>query len=364
MKLHDSILKTISEAVRKKAAEKELTEEQIQEIIDKSIKIALTEGIDSSSTAVTNTLVQRMPEMLVEHRNIQAAFEQRLQERWKKALDLYDTCVVIGSEAGELCVKEHRAHAVKDKDLVFEVLMRIHVKACQTVSAIGVLLKSGYARDALARQRTLHELAVTASFIKEYGQETAERYWEHNVIESYKIAKEHDLVYERLGDTPHDPAYIEKLHLRKAELLRKYGDVFKEPYGWAAYALGRKKGGIQFRDIEKHVKLDHLRPYYQMASHGVHANIKGLLFDIGDAYKQKPGYNTVFLVGASNTGLADPGQLALISFSQCTVMFLTLKPDLEMVIKARVLKSFVDAACQAFIEIHREIEAEVERGNP
>lgn len=52
-----------------------------------------------------------------------------------------------------------------------------------------------------------------------------------------------------------------------------------------------------------------------MASHGVHANIKGLLFDIGDAYKEKLGYNKAFLAGASDAGLADPGQLALISFN-------------------------------------------------
>lgn len=362
MKLEESILKIILDKIKQKAAEKELTEEEMQSIIATYINYIKIDGINHFSTSLTDTLKKKMPEMLIEHREIQAAFEQRLQERWKKALDLYDTSVVIGREAGELCVKEHRAQAVNEKDLVFEVLMRIHVKACQTVSAIGILLKSGYARDALARHRTLHELSVTASFIAQHGQETAERYWEHNVIESCKIVKEHELVYERLGDTPYDPAYIEKLHMRKAKLIDKYGTVYEDQYGWAAHALGRKKGRVQFREIEKNVKLDHLRPYYQMASHGVHANIKGLLFDIGDIYKEKPGYTTMFLAGASDTGLADPGQLAVISFNQCTVSLLNLRPDLETVIKLRVLKSFVDATCQAFIEIHRELKSNNDLG--
>lgn len=358
MKLEESILKIISEAILKKSAEGELTEEQIQGLIDTYIP-AITDGLKNFSTSLTNTLMQNMPEMLVEHRNIQAAFEQTLQERWKKALDLYDTCVVIGRESGELYNKEHRPQAAKDQDLVFEVLMRIHVKACQTVSAVGVLLKSGYARDALARQRTLHELAVTASFIKEHGQETAERYWLHNGIESYKVAILNQQYFERLGETPYDPAEIDQLTSQKDALLRRFGKVFYEQYGWAAYALGMTKG-VQFKHIEEKVNLDYLRPYYKMASHGVHANIKGLLFDIGDMYKERPEYNNMLLAGASNAGLADPGQLALISFSQCTEAFLTLRPDLETRIKIQVLNRFVQAACQAFIEIHRDLELEEE----
>jgi Family of unknown function (DUF5677) len=357
MKLEESILKIVSEGILKKAAEGELTEEQIQRLIDTYIS-AITDGLKNFSTSLTHTLMQNMPEMLVEHQNIQAAFEQRLQERWKKALDLYDTCVVIGRECGELCNKEHRPQAAKDQDLVFEVLMRIHVKACQTVSAVGVLLKSGYARDALARQRTLHELAVTASFIQKYGQETAERYWLHNVIESYKVALLNQQYAERLGETPYDPAEIEQLRIQKDALLLRFEKVFYEQYGWAAYALGRAKG-VQFKHIEEKVNLDHLRPYYKMASHGVHANIKGILFDIGDIHKERPGYKT-FLAGASAGGLADPGQLALISFSQCTQAFLTLRPDLETRLKLQVLNRFVGAACEAFTEIQRESKLEEE----
>ncbi len=358
MKLEESIVKIISEAILKKAAEEELTEEQMLHLIDSYIP-AITDGLKNFPTSLTLILMQNMPEMLVEHRNIQAAFEQGLQERWKKALDLYDTCVVIGRECGELYNKEHRPQAAKDQDLVFEVLMRIHVKACQTVSAVGVLLKSGYARDALARQRTLHELAVTASFIQKHGQETAERYWLHNAIESYKVAILNQQYSERLGETPYDPAEIDQLTSQKDALLRRFGEAFYEQYGWAAYGLLRTKG-IQFKHIEEKVNLDHLRPYYKMASHGVHANIKGLLFDIGDMYKKRPSYKNMLLAGASNAGLADPGQLALISFSQCTQAFLTLQPDLETRMKIQVLNRFVYAACQAFIEIQRELELEEE----
>jgi len=95
-----------------------------------------------------------------------------------------------------------------------------------------------------------------------------------------------------------------------------------------------------------------------MASHGVHANPKGLMFDIGNMYKNMPEYNTVSLAGASNAGLADPGQLTLISLNQCTAALLTLKSDLETLIKIKVLDSFVHEACQAFIDVHRDLESE------
>ncbi len=93
-----------------------------------------------------------------------------------------------------------------------------------------------------------------------------------------------------------------------------------------------------------------------MASHGVHANSKGLLFDIGSPDLDIPGYKRTSLGGASNTGFADPGPLALISLNQCTATFLTLKSDLETVMQLQMLKSFADEACDAFIAIQQDIE--------
>ena len=167
-------MKPILEQVAKKAAEQQLNEEQINKLIDAAIKAATTDGLKNASAFLADTLRQQIPEMVAQERTMQAEFEQRLYDRWKKALDLYVAIDLLTRESGEAFVKQHQAQAVKDKDLVFEALMHIHLKACQTATAVGALLKSGFARDALARQRTLHELACTASFIRKHGQETAE----------------------------------------------------------------------------------------------------------------------------------------------------------------------------------------------
>ena len=41
--------------------------------------------------------------------------------------------------------------------------------------AILALLRSGFADDAHARWRSLHELAVVSGFISEYGEDVAEK---------------------------------------------------------------------------------------------------------------------------------------------------------------------------------------------
>ena len=204
MKLEEIMMKTILEHIKKKATEEHLDEEQIKKLMDASIKAATTDGLKNASALLADTLRKQIPEMVAQEHGMQEEFEQRLYGRWKKALDLYTAINLLTRECGDAYVKQHQAQAEKDKDLVFGTLMHIHMKASQTASAIGVLLKSGYARDALARQRTLHELACTALFIKKHGQETAERYWQYNTIESYYAANQYEQHCKKLGYEPYD----------------------------------------------------------------------------------------------------------------------------------------------------------------
>jgi Family of unknown function (DUF5677) len=358
MKPEEIMMKTILQHVEEKATEEQLDEEQIKKLIDAAVKAVTTEGLKNASAFLADTLRKQIPEMVAYFRTMQEEFEQRLYDQWKKALDLYDAIIMLTMECGESFVNQHEAQSAKDKDNVFSAIKSIHLKACQTSLAIGALLKSGYARDALARQRTLHELACIALFIQRHGQETAGRYWLHNTIESYKAALQYEQNYKRLGYAPQDTAKLDQLRSERDALVTRFGTGFKEQYGWAAKALDKER--VTFADIEKDVQLDHLRPYYQMASYGVHANSKGLIVDVGHPYLDIPGYQKMIFAGASNAGLAEPGQSALISLYQCTVAYLTYKNDLNTLMKLQVLNSFLGEACQAFIEIHRDLEREEE----
>ena len=315
------------------------------------IKIAVVSSLEEAADALLAELKLKMPQMLIEEWKVQADFEERLYQRWQKGLDLFETILKISVEAGDTFNQKHRPQAAKENDLVFEVLTRLHARACLTASEVKVLLKSGHASGALARQRTLHELAVVAYFICEHGNEVAESYLLHEVVESKKAADQYEKYCIRLGYESLDPNEIADLRIQYDALCKRFGETFKTTYGWAAQALNKKQPTIE--DVERAVQLDHMRPNYRMASHGIHPNPKGIAFDLGNIDPQK-----VMLAGPSNAGLADPGHATLISLLQCTAVLLGTRPDIETPIVLPVLNRLVDEAGQAFLEAHNLLISE------
>ncbi len=333
------------------AKERNLDEEEVKKYVQAAVRAAFPEGVKALADGMTAQLTRQIPEMIEQERTFQAAFEQRLYQRWQKALDLFDATVILTREAGERFFKKYRELAVKERPTLIEALVRIHVRSCQTAAAISVLLKSGFARDALARQRTLHELAVIALLLKNHGVPLAERFLLHERIETAVAAEQYELTYARLGEAPPNPANLAALREERTRLCTRFGEDFKNHYGWASQVIGVKKP--KFEDLEKAVKLDHLRPYYRMAGYGVHATAKGMVFDIGTIQSLAGGPRGL-LAGASNAGLADPGHGSLLSLNQCTIALLTSRSDMEALASQRMLQSFVDEAGQAFLNIHRE----------
>jgi len=357
--LEEKIVHLVLKKVAEVAKERNLDEEGINTYVETVVRTASTEGVKYMADEMTAYLARQIPEMIEQERTLRTAFEQRLYERWQKALDLFDATVILTREAGERFLTKYREQTVKENATLIEALVRIHVRACQTASAISVLLKSGFARDALARQRTLHEFAVVTFLLKKHGGSLAERFLLHERIETAAAAEQYEQFYARLGEEPPDPANVVALRAEKARLCQQFGEDFKNHYGWAAQVLGVKRP--KFEDLEKAVRLDHLRPYYRMASYGVHATPKGIVFDVG-TIQDLAGGPRGLLAGASNAGLADAGHASLLSLGQCTAALLTSRPDLEAVAELRMLKSFVDEAGQEFIRIHREqIQEEKQR---
>lgn len=324
---------------------------------DAPLGAACHEGIASAATALTEALLRDAPRMLVEQRTLRSAFEDELFARWGKALDLFETVLVIAQEAGAACNAERRPRAAEERDLVLDVLIRLHARACLTASEVGALLRSGHADAAMARWRTLHEIAVVASFIKQHGRAMAERYLLHQVVESCKAAEQYALYHERLGDEPLDPEELPHLREQRASLCRRFGKAFGGQYGWAAAAFNDHSPTIE--EIERAVGLSHMRPYYRMASHGVHPNPKGILFSLGNRAPQR-----MMLAGPSDAGLADPGHATLIALTQCTAILLTRTPDPQALVTCQALLQLTDAAGQAFLDAHNYVTLQEDAAPP
>ena len=344
----------------------------LQEILESTIEEALASGsldqlsdieLESNVTGMMPGLSDEIAHLILahvkkdsdsglrRHRKDREGFEKRLYERWKCPLDLLDLTIAVTTEAGDEFNRRFRNNAVASGDAVFEALTRLHARACQVSGEVLALLHAGFADGAHARWRSLHEMAIVADLIHTHGQELAERYLLHETVQQYKLACEYQESFARLNVEPLSKEDIDSLKLQYEMLIAKFGDEFKNDYGWASSAIGR--GRPTMRDIEQHVQLDHMRPYYRMASDNVHPNAHGGYFRLGLHSSQQ---DMTLLAGPSNVGLADPGHSTAISLLQVTTNLLATESEIDCVVTMKILAELTDEVGAAFLKVHEELE--------
>ena len=281
-------------------------------------------------------------------------FEKSLGKHWAKPLHLLELTVELAEEVGTTVIQESGSldGGGDARTHTSDALMAIHARGCQTSHAILALLRSGFADDAHARWRTLHELAVVSNFISEHGDDVAERYLLHEVVEQRKLAmayKKHEI---RAKLDPLTRAEIEALDERYNALIARYGKAFGRDYGWAASTLRKERP--TFVALEEAVELDHLRPYYQMANQNVHPNSHAAFFKLG---LDETGQGEVLLAGPSNLGLADPGHGAALSLTQITAALVTtVSPTIDGVVGLMIVNLMQNETGEAFLEAHKQAE--------
>jgi hypothetical protein len=258
---------------------------------------AIPKTADVQATLVLKTLTAKWPEHDRLQRRGFRGFQTRLLKRWGRALGELDMLITISREFGGQVAAAVLRPEFKTPHLA-EVLIRLHARACQIASEVHLLLSAGYADGAMARCRTLHEIAVVSFFIQKHGDETAERYLAHDAIESWRAAVDFNKHARALKMTRYTKAQMVRFEVARDEVLARFTSSFDGHYGWAAHIM--KKDGKPHRtfgDLEEST-LPHLRPYYQFASHNVHAKSKGVLFRLGLTRESE-----LLLAGASNVGL-------------------------------------------------------------
>jgi hypothetical protein len=278
-------------------------------------------------------------------------FLKRLDRRWRKAFGLLQMLLTIATEFGGSVSGRLRSDLSTNLHKT-DVLTRLHARACQVSSEVLALVRQGFPDGALARWRTLHEIAVTCLFISEGDDVLAERYVLHQAIESWRAAIEYQKFCNQLGYEPLDAAELTRMEQTKSALADRFGKTFEGPYGWAAERVSLSSP--RFVDIERAVGFGHLRPFYQMASHGVHANPKGTFFKLGLV-----GEEDILLAGPSNTGFADAGQNTALSLVHATSSLVILAPTLDAMVVLQVLMKLADHVEEVFVTVQKQIEGEV-----
>jgi len=343
---HDWLASLLREKIRESG--KALDSKQQSKLIGDVIQRI----VPKFSEVLLKSLKSKMATVLEESRVCQSQFEERLVKRWKRPFDLLEFFLILCREAGSEFNSKYRTEANRTHDYVFVVLTRLHARGCQTACEILALLKSGLADGAHARWRTLHEIATISFFIKDHGQQVAERYLHYTTVETYKEAHEYQKHYRELGDEPLTEKALETIKKRRDQALKVYGEDFCDDYGWIPKEILKKRN---FSEIEKSVKLDRLRPYYKWACHNVHSGPTSLVFRLGLI---KTMASSILLAGRSNYGLADPGQGAAISLCQITICLLSTRPTIENLVIIKTIEKLVDEINPLFCDVQKEIEKE------
>jgi hypothetical protein len=334
----------------------EFDEQDIEQNILTVIQNASENLIPDITTRCADTFLNSWkltaPDILQRRRTKCKSFEQSVYDNWGKALDLLEilisVCMEVGSDFQDTCDE------TKEKDLLtIHAVTLLHGRACQLALEILTLMKSGWADGALARWRTLHEIVVTAIFIKEKGSDTAKRYIAHNTIVSYRQAETYQKHYQSLGSEALSTEEFNELKLRRDRLCEEFGSDFGKENGWASKALGRSNP--QFIDIEERVKLERFRPFYKLASNAIHAGFKGVIHRIGIPHPR----NEYVFVGPTIFGLADPGQNMAISINQITVNLLHLKPNADRLAIITATNKLVSEIQDEFIKTNQHLKANI-----
>lgn len=314
-----------------------------------SIDAVVPEFADRWETEIREQVLRHYPGEISADAREEQAFRTRLAARWSTPLTLLQVVIALSERLAVESSATDSPDDTADKTLE-AVLRRLHARGVRIAKEGLLLLQAGYADGAMARWRTLHELTSIALFIQENGEDCAHAYLEHDAVESYKSALHYKRAHEKLGYEPiSDDEFAQLAHAYRKALAR-FGKEFASDYGWANGFLNGRPAN--FAEIESSLSLEHLRPYYRMASQQVHAGAKGILFGLSHDPEE------VVLLGPSNGGLADPGQSIGLTLSLLTTIFLKLSPTIDMMVGVRVQASLAEAAATEWVNAQLLLEAE------
>jgi hypothetical protein len=254
--------------------------------LDAKLDARLEELFDTLPEALGAALLERLKantaDMLADRYSARSGFVKRQREKWGTAFDKLKALVEAASESGSEFVQQFAAEAADKHDFLFDALARLHARACLIANEVLWLMEGGFASGAMARWRTLHEVAVIAYFLREHGQDAAERNLHHEAIEAYHAADQYQKHCGTLGKEALPATTIERLEIAQSDLCTRFGQPYgRSEWGWAAAAL--KSASVSFTQNEKSVNMDHMRPYFKLACYSNHAGSRGLRYDLGKA---------------------------------------------------------------------------------
>lgn len=337
--------KILSKAIDKVKEEFDGTEEEFNKKIDSILPKIVNDLLKNAGEEIINICFE---DISLKHKAYKKV-HGRIRKRFKDSLELLDVFIELNSHIGQYFYLDYfEAFDTEEDNQKLETLIRIHVRGCQILEEINVLIKNGFADGAMARWRSLHELSATFLFLYNSNYEVIQMYNDYEIIESWKKAKEFNEYTINLGWEPiPEEEILELENLRKA-VIEKYGKEFSSSYGWTMNVL--PKGRRNIREIEKHVGLTELRAIYTWASENVHSGISGNIKRLGLPVE----HEDEFLSGPSEVGLTDPVKFATYSLYEMTHTLLQMDPTILNSAYSIVLEQLQNTLVESFSKTEKK----------
>ncbi|TPL08673.1 DUF5677 domain-containing protein [Mesorhizobium sp. B2-4-11] len=275
-------------------------------------------------------------------------FRCNLQARWGKGFDALGMLIELSRDIGTDFHRRASRSRSRRRVHLNKALFHLHVRAIQIASEIMVLMENGFADGAMARWRTLHEVACVAMVLDGGGEALAERYLAHEIVEAKKGLGQYQQCHTRLGYAPIAKGAAARIEKDYADATHRYGKEFGGDYGWVAAHLGNPKPN--FSNIEDAAGRAMMRSHYKMASHNVHASTKGIAYRLGSLDRRY-----AVIAGASNVGFVEPGQNLALSLLHITMLLLPTSWTLDKIAQLIALNKLHDRVPRALAQAERAI---------
>ena len=322
-----------------------------QEYVDK-ISETIPELIQSVAEAAAATMLRRYERDWAAWReatDIQMdQFRFNLQARWGKGFDALRMLIELSRDIGTDFHRRASRSQSRRRAHLNKALSYLHVRAIQIASEIMVLMENGYADGAMARWRTLHEVACVAMVLGDGGEALAERYLAHEIVEAKKGLWQYQQCHPKLGYAPFSKRAAARIERDYADAISSYGKDFGGDYGWVAAHLGNPRPN--FSNIEDAAGRAMMRSHYKMASHNVHASTKGIAYRLGSLNRQY-----AVIAGASNVGFVEPGQNLALSLMHITMLLLPTSWTLDKIAQLMALNKLHARIPRALAQSERAI---------
>lgn len=290
--------KTLKSTLEEEISKAEI-EEEAKKILDhfKSLDIQelFNDMMKDAEKDTFSFMKATMFEEVMGFRADEQEFIARQEQKWYRAFVASEAMYIMTLEVAE-SYSEYVESLPKDqfqsKYWTYIVMQHIHGRALQEFLEIITLMKNGFADGAYARWRSMYELSIISSFIIQYGENVAKKFYE---------ASETDDRYE-----------------------------------WARESkiFSTRKKHITFNDIQKacDINSDIWKRQYDLANKTVHASPQGTFGRLCNM-----GTHPMIPVGRSDYGITTPGEHSAISLAQISAMFLLFFQRVIRSFKCKIL---------------------------